>query len=255
MALPTSKTDICNLALRRIGQTAVTEVQLTANTAPNAIHCNLHYEQDRNELQELYWWRFNKSRIRLASAWAASKAYTTDQYVLDSSVWYKCLTAHTSSTANQPPNAVWTTLVTSDITPPFEWIYEFDLPADFLVRRYTWEDNSAQRTQRSYNIEGDKYQSDDATVDMVYGAEITDVTKFNALYVKALYLTMAHNFATAIAKDGKLEKGLNDELRLVMRKVNANSRQMQNTKGRQDFNTHNDARRSFGHRIPSQLGS
>lgn len=255
MALPTSKTDICNLALRRIGQTAVTTAQLTANTAPNAIHCNLHYEQDRNELQELYWWRFNKSRIRLASAWVEDRVYTTDQYVINDSVWYKCLTAHTSTTANEPPNAVWTTLTTASVTPAFEWIYQFDLPSDFLVRRYTWEDNAAQRTQRSYNIEGDKYMSDDATVDIVYGAEVTDVTKFDALYVKALYLTMAHNFATAIAKDAKLEDGLNKELVVVMRKVNANSRQMQNTKGRWDFRTHNDARRSFGHRIASQLGS
>jgi hypothetical protein len=173
MALPTDKSDICNLALRRIGQTAVTTAQLTADTETNAVHCNLHYEQDRDELQELYWWRFNKARIRLASAWATSKAYTTDQYVLNSSVWYKCKLAHTSGDADDEPGTgavagtYWTTLTTAQVTPAFEWTYEFDLPADFLVRRYTWEDNSAQRTQRSYNIEGDKYQTDDATVDIV----------------------------------------------------------------------------------------
>jgi hypothetical protein len=101
----------------------------------------------------------------------------------------------------------------------------------------------------------DKYQTDDATVDIVYGARVEDVTKFSALYVKALYLNMAHNFSTAIAKDAKLEDGLNKELIRVMRKVNAHSRQMQNTKGRLDYYTHNEARRNFGHRIASQMGS
>lgn len=256
MALPTSKTDICNLALRRVGQTAVTTAELTANTATNAVHCNLQYEQTRDELQEMYWFRFNKTRIRLASAWAASKVYTTDQYVLNDSVWYKCATAHTSAAATEPPHANWTTLTTAtDITPAFEWTYMFDLPADFLCRRYTFEDNTSHRTQDSYTIEGSKYMTDDATVDMVYSKRVTDVTKFNALFIKALYLNMAKNFATAIANDAKLEDGIAKELKAVMSKVNAHSRQMQKTKGRNEYYTHNAARRGYGHRIPSQMGS
>lgn len=255
MASPTSKTDICNLALRRTGQTAVTAAEITADTAPNAIHCNLQYEQTRDELQELYWWSFNGARLRLASAWAASKAYTTDQYVLNDSIWYKCAVAHTSATATEPPHANWTTLTTAQVTPAFEYKYMFDQPSDFLCRRYLYEDNTAGVTQYSWKVEGTKILTNDATVDIVYSKQVTTVTEFTPLFIKALYLNMAKNFATAIAKDAKLEEGINVELLRVMKRVNAHSKQMQRTKGRQDHYTHNDARRSYDGRIPSQMGS
>ncbi len=256
MALPTSKTDICNLALRRIGQTAVTTAQITANTETNAVHCNLQYEQVIDELQELYWWYFTKVRVKLASAWAASTVYTTDQYVLNDSVWYKCATSHTSASATEPPHANWTTLVTAtDITPSSEYTYSFDLPADYLSFRYLFEDNTSGRSIYGKSIEGRKILTDDATVDLIYSGRVTTVAEMSPLFVKALYLNMAKNFSTAIATDPKLEKGLNEELAVVMRKVNAHSRQQQKTKGRYDLRTHNDARRGYGYRIPSQMGS
>ena len=257
MALPDSKTDICNLALRRIGQTAVTSDEIDANTAPNAIHCNLQYEQTRDELQQLYWWRFNEARIIISSKWAASKVYTTDQYVLNDSVWYKCLLAHTSSTSDEPANATyWTTLTTAtDITPAFEYTYMFDLPSDFLERRYLYEDSTSQRTNDDYDIDATKLYTDDVTNYFVYSKRVTTVSSFSPLYIKALYLNIAHNLATAIAKDAKLKKEVDDELQKVMVRVNAHSKQMQKTKGRNTYYTHNDARKGYGYRIPSQMGS
>jgi hypothetical protein len=256
MASPSTKTDICNLGLRRIGAEGVTVAEITAGTATQAIHCNLQYEQTRDELQQLYWWRFNEARIILSSKWAASKVYTTDQYVLNDSVWYKCATAHTSASATEPPHANWTTLVTAtQITPAFEYTYSFDLPSDFLERRYLWEDNTSHRTHYSYDMDASKLYTDDVTNYLVYSKQVTTVASFPPLYIKALYLNLAKNFSTAIAHDGKLQDGLNKELTSVMSRVNAHSKQMQKTKGRRDYYTHNDARRGFGHRIPSQMGS
>ena len=261
MASPDSKTDICNLALRRIGSEGVTEAEITANTAVNAIHCNLQYEQTRDALQRSHLWRFNKARIRLASAWATAKVYTTDQYVTNDDVWYKCLVAHTSGALDDEPGTgavegtYWTTLTDAQVTPPFEYTYYFDLPADYLNRRYVFEDNTAGKTSYTYQVEGNKLYTDDATVDLVYSKQVTTVSSFDPLYIEVLYLTLAKKFATAIAKDASLEKGIREELKPLMSKVRALDKQEQNTKGFYDHFTHNAARRGYGHRIPSQMGS
>ena len=68
MALPTTKTDICNLSLSRIGAKAVTTAQITADTDPRAQHCNRHYEQTRDALIRSHWWRFASDRATLVAA-------------------------------------------------------------------------------------------------------------------------------------------------------------------------------------------
>ena len=62
MALPTTKLDICNLSLDRIGEKVITSAQLTANTDVRAQSCNRHYEQSRDSLQKTNWWRFARDR-------------------------------------------------------------------------------------------------------------------------------------------------------------------------------------------------
>ena len=68
MALPDCKTDICNMALGRIGHKQTTEALITADPCidPTAIQCNLLYEQTRDALLRSYWWRFAGERIDLA---------------------------------------------------------------------------------------------------------------------------------------------------------------------------------------------
>ena len=68
MALPTTKTDICNLALTRIGAKVVTVAEITADTAVTAMHCNRHYEQTRDALLRSHWWRFASGRVELEEA-------------------------------------------------------------------------------------------------------------------------------------------------------------------------------------------
>lgn len=68
MASPSTKTDICNMALDRIGEKAVTTAQLDADPIVNpiAIKCDRHYEQTRDALLRSHWWRFAGARIDLA---------------------------------------------------------------------------------------------------------------------------------------------------------------------------------------------
>lgn len=65
MALPETKTDICNLALSRIGAKTVTTAELTADTAVTAKHCNRNYEQTRDALLRSNHWRFARDRAAL----------------------------------------------------------------------------------------------------------------------------------------------------------------------------------------------
>lgn len=65
MASPDSKTDICNLALSRIGDQAVTETQIDEDKDTRAQHCNRHYEQTRDALIRSHWWRFASDRKEL----------------------------------------------------------------------------------------------------------------------------------------------------------------------------------------------
>jgi hypothetical protein len=126
MALPDSKTDICNMALGRVGQGLTTEVLITADEDVNAVKCNLHYEQTGDALLRSYWWRFAGARIRLASAWVTATVYTTDQYVSNNSVWYKCLLAHTSGALDDEPGTgvveatYWTTKTDAEMIPANE---------------------------------------------------------------------------------------------------------------------------------------
>lgn len=67
IASPSTETDICNMALGRIGAKRVTAAQITADTDVRAQHCNLHYAQTRDALLRSYWWRFAGARAELST--------------------------------------------------------------------------------------------------------------------------------------------------------------------------------------------
>lgn len=243
------------MALERIGSDTVTVAQITADTAPFAVRCNRYYEQTRDALLRSYWWRFAGARIRLASAWATAKVYTTDQYVSNDSVWYKCAVAHTSASATEPPHANWTTLSASDYTPDVEWDYMWDLPADFLANRYTYDDNDAHRSLYSYIVEGSKYYTRESAVDYVYTKKVETVASFDPLFIEVLVLSLAIKLTMPNSQDSEMYKDLRTEMYGrggLMSRVRAMDRQEQNTKGLYDYNTWLAAFRTS--RDPTKLG-
>ena len=68
MALPENKTDICNLALGRMGEKTVTTTEITDNSGVIAPHCNRNYEQTRDALLRSLDWRFASDRAELEEA-------------------------------------------------------------------------------------------------------------------------------------------------------------------------------------------
>jgi len=247
------------MSLGRFGAKAVTDAQIADDTDSRAIQCNRYYEQTRDALLRSFWWRFAGARIRLAAAWATAKSYTTDQYVSNDSVWYKCLLAHTSSSSNEPANATyWTTLSSSDYTPDFEWTYMWDLPSDFLANRYTYYDNDAHRSIYSYKVEGSKYYTSESAVDYVYTKQVTTVTDFDPLFIEVLTLSLALKLVLPISQDRKMYADIKEELYGLrgrpglMSKVRTMDRQEQNTAGIYDYNTWLAAFRTS--RDPTKLG-
>lgn len=57
-----SETSICNLALARVGQGRIANIN---DAGRNAELCNLHYEQKRDALLRMYRWKFAIKRVEL----------------------------------------------------------------------------------------------------------------------------------------------------------------------------------------------
>ncbi len=57
-----SPTQVCNLALARIGSKRINDIEEAATIA---VQCETHYEQTRDALLRSYWWRFASARVDL----------------------------------------------------------------------------------------------------------------------------------------------------------------------------------------------
>lgn len=230
-----TETSLCNMSLGRIGATRISNVE--SDNSLQAIQCRLHYEPTRDALQRSHSWRFARERIRLASVWAVDRAYTTDQYALNDSVWYKCAVAHTSSSATEPPHANWTTLVASDYTPDFKWDFEWDLPSDYLRFRSIDEETGVTSRKNRHAIEDQKFLTNFSTVSLLYIKKVTDVTEFDSLFVKVFVLLLADEMIGPLAGgDVKIQAKIDNALKKLMPKVRAVDLDETDVGGRSDWN-------------------
>lgn len=205
-----SETSICNQALGRIAAKRINNIEDATDTKPEAIQCRLHYEQTRDALLRSFYWPFAAARSQLSQ--------DTDD-------------------------------------PDFEWDNQFILPNDFLYLRSIWDNAdigslSLSNSRQSHAIEGDRFLTNDSTVRIRYTKKVTDPTKFDVLFVEVLVLLLAKKMIAPLAKtDPKLAADIKDDLKDLMPKVRALSRQEANLKGRVDFFLWNDARATIGGRV------
>ena len=142
------------------------------------------------------------------------------------------------------------TLTQDAADPDFEYDNQFILPNDFLYLRSVFEENS----EPAHAIEGERFLTNDSTAKIRYTKRVTDVTKFDPLFVQVLALQLALKLVTGLGKtDTKLKESIKDDLELLMPSVRALSRQEANLEGRED--TWVDVRATRGGRIDSRLGS
>ena len=107
MALPEDKLAICNLSLNRIGEKAVTQAQLDADTDPRAQRCNRHYEQTRDALQRSHWWRFARARSELTQNASDPDFEWDNQFDLpDDFLRFRSIFEETDSTSRSRRHAI-----------------------------------------------------------------------------------------------------------------------------------------------------
>lgn len=137
------------------------------------------------------------------------------------------------------------TLSQDTTDPDFEWEHQFILPVDFLAMKSIYEGRFSDENLRSYALEGQRLLTNESTMEIRYIKKVTDVTKFDPLFVEVLVLQLALKLVGPLAGGNpKLQDVLQRELFVLMPKVRALDRQETNTEGEYGLETWNDARYS-----------
>ena len=79
-------------------------------------------------------------------------------------------------------------LVQDTTDPDFEWDNQFVLPDDFVRFRSVFEEAAVSSRNRRHSIEGDRYLTNFDEVNLRYIKKVTDVLKFDPVFVKYLIL-------------------------------------------------------------------
>ncbi len=197
-----STTKICNLSLSDLGSNRINDFSDATEDSPQVILCRLHYEPTRDALLRSYWWGFASGRKTLSR-------------------------------------------VPDDDIPEgedFEWGAQFILPNDFLAMKSIYEGRFSDENIRNYAIEGERLLTDETTMEIRYIKKITDVTKFDPLFVQLLVLQLDLKLVMPLTQDVKLKQSIKEDIRLLTPDVLAATGQETNRAGRFESFTWNDAR-------------
>lgn len=144
------------------------------------------------------------------------------------------------------------TLTEDAETPGFEWGKQFVLPADYLATKSVYEGRFSDENIRSYSLEGNLLLTNETTVELRYIKKVTDVTKFEPLFLQVFVLQLALKLKSLAGATPKIAESIKDSLDDLMPTVMAFAEQEINTAGRLESSTWNDGR--FSGRDPSRLG-
>jgi hypothetical protein len=172
MAVPTSPIHICNLALDRIGQRAITSID--SPTTPEEDVCARHYDVTRRELLRRFIFNFSKKYRVLTADSTKTPAFGYD-------------------TAYLLPADFIRLMALGDVT------IDGDTPANLydVAEGYIFTDS------------GD---AEDGGLNMLYVCDFTTVAKFDALFVKLFALQLAADMAYRFTLKPSLVQGVLAEL-------------------------------------------
>jgi len=173
----TSETEICNLALSRIGHKLITSLMEDSRAAEL---CNLHYARARNSLLRSYPWNFAIRRATLALSSTTPNHEYTYQHTLPTD----CLKVIRT---NWEADGSVGTAVYGSLND-----YGYSIPP------------------LPYRIEGRHLLCNEETVKIEYIAEVTDVAQFDELFVDVLAQRLAAEIALALTDNQALTKGMWD---------------------------------------------
>ncbi len=148
-------------------------------------------------------------------------------------------------------NSARKTLSRDTTDPDFEWGAQFILPNDYLTMRSIYENRFSDENIRSYALEGDRLLTNETTMEIRYIKRVTDVGKFDPLFVQLLVLQLDLKLVMPLTQDVKLKQTIKEDIRLLTPAILAVTGQETNTAGRLESSTWNDAR--FDGRDPGRL--
>lgn len=132
------------------------------------------------------------------------------------------------------------------VTPDFEWAFQYALPTDYMAMVSIYEGRFSDENVRNYALEGDRLltdeSTDDSTLEIRYVKKVTDVTKFDPLFVQLLVLQLDLKLVMPLTQSAKLKQSIKDDIKFMMPDVLAVTGQEVNTAGRLESSTWNDGR-------------
>lgn len=237
MPTTSSTTDLCNLALSKIGASLINSLLDQTNTS--AIACNVNFPLAYLEVSRAARWNCLLTTASLVAvvqtpippvtpigpytAWAPLTAYLANAVVTYGGYYYTVMFNYTSTVSFL--NDLTTGALTQTDLPtsgstfgagdgslyPSSWAYGYALPADFqlldtLNDQSVWN-GTATGCGGQYEIIGANLYTNDATATIKYVRNQPDVTQFDALMASALTFKLASMIATTLRQDGgKMEQ-------------------------------------------------
>lgn len=173
----TSDTEICNIALTRLGHEMI--ASLTAGTKAADL-CNLHYPRVRDAMLRSHPWNFAIKRVTLA------QSTTTPNHEFD---YYHTLPV--------------------DCLKVIRTSWEADGTVGAAVYGFPGLMGYAEQTA-PYRIEGRTIATNEDTVKIEYIAQITDTSQFDELFTDCFAQRLAAEISMALTDNATLTKGLWD---------------------------------------------
>ncbi len=229
MAAPTTDIDICNLALDFLKQNKTLVTSITSPTTEEEKTCARWYETTREALIRSHYWVFARKRKQILRVQATVTGATVADPVVVTAAAHGFLdgdsikitdvvgmtdindtvylvSSKTTNTfeltdieGNDIDGSAFTAYTSGGIVSPFVFGYAdaYQLPTNFLKLHFIGDD-SIRNFKFDYEFEGDRLllnNSTGASLNIGYVQNITDVTKFDALFVILLAAELADNMA------------------------------------------------------------
>ncbi len=230
MAAPTVDIDICNLALDLLKQnkTVVADIA-TSPTTEEEITCARWYDATREAFLRSHYWVFARKRkqallhsMTITGATVANPVVVTatahgfadgDEIRINDVLGMTELNGNKYLVANQAANtfelndfdgtnidgSAFTAYTSAGVVIPFSFGYAdtYTMPSDYLKLHYIGDD-AVDDYEKKYEIQVDQIlinNSGATTLNLGYIRNITDVTKFDALFVILFAAELASNMA------------------------------------------------------------
>lgn len=130
-----------------------------------------------------------------------------------------------------------TTLTQDTSDPDFEWDNQFLLPDDFIRFKSVEEETGVSSRKNRHAIEGQLYLTNFSTVNLRYIKKITDVTKFDPLFLEVFVWQLENKMIGPLTGgDARIQKKIDTALSVLIPKTLAVDMDETDTGGRSDWN-------------------